>query len=487
MKASLPYKYITSVKNGKQYVVFDYRDSAGKRKRKWVNTELPEKCTKKALKEAVDQIVAEFDVQFRTGNIEKPKKKGAVSAVMDPFAGMADTEESKMKFSAYIDEWLAAVRPNLARTTYQSYRGANIRLVDYLNEHYPDITLGELRYTHIQEFLNHKLNEGCKGSCTKQYYLAIHSALAYAVKMEYIPTHPMDKLVVPRTERYEATFYNKDELNHLFDVFKGDKLELVVHIAAYYGLRRSEVLGLRWDAIDFINKTISIQRKVVSDYDENGHIKLYVENRLKTNSTRRTLPLIPHIERMLLEKKSLEDYFRKLSGKSFDKEFEGFICRDNFGKLISPDYVTGRFHYVTTKNGLRHLRFHDLRHSCASLLLANDVPMKAIQEWLGHSNYAITANLYSHLEYNAKVISAETITRVLDGEAANESNASDETAEPAAKKSTGKKQTAKRTSIKSASTEKSKTTDRSTTNKPGGRKKKSETPDGTGESQVSRL
>lgn len=220
MKASLPYKYITSVKNGKQYVVFDYKDSAGKRKRKWVNTELPEKCTKKALKEAVDQIVAEFDVQFRTGNIEKPKKKGAVSAVMDPFAGMADTEESKMKFSAYIDEWLAAVRPNLARTTYQSYRGANIRLVDYLNEHYPDITLGELRYTHIQEFLNHKLNEGCKGSCTKQYYLAIHSALAYAVKMEYIPTHPMDKLVVPRTERYEATFYNKDELNHLFDVFK---------------------------------------------------------------------------------------------------------------------------------------------------------------------------------------------------------------------------------------------------------------------------
>ena len=78
MKASLPYKYITSVKNGKQYVVFDYKDSAGKRKRKWVNTELPEKCTKKALKEAVDQIVAEFDEQFRTGTIGKTKAKSAV-------------------------------------------------------------------------------------------------------------------------------------------------------------------------------------------------------------------------------------------------------------------------------------------------------------------------------------------------------------------------------------------------------------------------
>ena len=208
MKASLPYKYITSVKNGKQYVVFDYKNSEGKRKRKWVNTDLPEKCTKKALKEAVDQIVAEFDEQFRTGTIQKCKRVTSPAA-NEPYAVMADTPESAMKLSAYVEEWLAAVRPNLARTTFNSYRSANKRFVAYLDEHYPELTLGALRYTHVQEFLNHKLGEGCKGSCAKQYYLAIHSCLAYAVKMEYISTHPMDKLVVPRTERYEATFYNK--------------------------------------------------------------------------------------------------------------------------------------------------------------------------------------------------------------------------------------------------------------------------------------
>lgn len=240
MKASLPYKYITSVKNGKQYVVFDYKDSAGKRKRKWVNTELPEKCTKKALKEAVDQIVAEFDEQFRTGTIGKTKAKSAVDV---PYAVMTESApEAKMKLSAYIDEWLTAVRPNLARTTFNSYKNSNKRFVEYLDEHYPDLTLGTLRYTHVQEFLNHKLDEGRKGSCAKQYYLAIHSALAYAVKMEYIPIHPMDKLVVPRADRYEATFYNKDELNTLFETFKNDKLELIVHIAAYYGLRRRRCL-----------------------------------------------------------------------------------------------------------------------------------------------------------------------------------------------------------------------------------------------------
>lgn len=388
MKASLPYKYITSVKNGKQYVVFDYKDSEGKRKRKWVNTDLPEKCTKKALKEAVDQIVAEFDEQFRTGTLEKPRKSKStstpVSAMREPNAVIANTPESKMTMGEFVNEWLTAMRPNLARTTYQTYKSANRRFVEYLDIYYPGITLGELRHNHVQEFLNHKLDEGCKGSAVKQYYLAIHSGLAYAVKMEYLQLHPMDKLVMPRADKYEATFYNKDELNNLFEVFKGDRLELVVHIAAYYGLRRSEVLGLRWDAVDFKNKTITIQRKVVSDYDENGQRKLYVETRLKTNSTRRTLPLIPHIERMLLEKKELEAHFKKICGSSYDKEFEGFICRDNYGKLISPEYVTSRFHYVITKAGLRHLRFHDLRHSCASLLLANDVPMKAIQEWLGH-------------------------------------------------------------------------------------------------------
>ena len=129
MKASLPYKYITSVKNGKQYVVFDFKDSEGKRKRKWVNTELPEKCSKKALKEAIDTIVAEFDEQFRNGAIEKPKKSKSASAPVsmerEPYAVMADTPESKMTMGEFVNEWLTAMRPNLARTTFQSYKSAN--------------------------------------------------------------------------------------------------------------------------------------------------------------------------------------------------------------------------------------------------------------------------------------------------------------------------------------------------------------------------
>ena len=240
MKASLPYKYITSVKNGKHYVVFDYKDHSGKRKRKWVNTELPEKCSKKALKEAVEAIVAEFDKSIAEGEV------AVKSANAVPYAVMTDGAVSDMLLGDFFTEWLTYIKPNVARTTHLCYRKISSRYMEYINENYPSLTLGQLNHNHVQNYLNYKLDNGCKGSTAKQYYLALHSAFAYAVKMELIPKHPMDKLVVPRADRHEATFYNADELNELFEVFKDDKLELVVNIAAYYGLRRCEILGLRW-------------------------------------------------------------------------------------------------------------------------------------------------------------------------------------------------------------------------------------------------
>ena len=101
---------------------------------------------------------------------------------------------------------------------------------------------------------------------------------------------------------------------------------------------------MKWDSIDFKKGTITIERKVVCDYDENGQSKLFVETRLKTHSTRRTLPLIPHIREMLLEKKDMDKRYKKLCGKEYNTEFEGFVCCDPYGKLISPNTVTHDFH-----------------------------------------------------------------------------------------------------------------------------------------------
>ena len=115
-----------------------------------------------------------------------------------------------------------------------------------------------------------------------------------------------------------------------------------------------------------------------------------IDSELKTASSVRTFPLIPHIEKMLRDKKYQEEYYSNLIGDSFDKTYDGFVCRDNMGKLITPAYVTTHFKLMVDSNGLKHLRFHDLRHSCASLLVASGVPMKTVQERLGHATYNIT-------------------------------------------------------------------------------------------------
>ena len=93
----------------------------------------------------------------------------------------------------------------------------------------------------------------------------------------------------------------------------------------------------------------------------------------------------------------------------YDWRYSDYVCVNETGTLISPNYISGAFPKLLEKNGLRKIRFHDLRHSCASLLLANNVPMKQIQEWLGHSDFSTTANIYAHLDYSSKVASADAM------------------------------------------------------------------------------
>ena len=213
-------------------------------------------------------------------------------------------------------------------------------------------------------------------------------------------------------EKFEAMFYNEQELGLLFNAFRGDRMEIVVLIAAYYGLRRSEIIGLRWDAIDFDKKTITIREKAYTVREDGKGVTKF-HNQLKTRASYRTLPLIPYIGELLKEKKERNEYLSKLMKHEYCHDYDDYICTDNFGNLITPVYVTDHFASMIRKHRLKKLRFHDLRHSCASLLLANGVPMKAIQEWLGHSTFQVTADFYSHLEFNSKLSSADAIAQAL--------------------------------------------------------------------------
>ena len=173
-----------------------------------------------------------------------------------------------------------------------------------------------------------------------------------------------------------------------------------------------EVLGLRWDAVDFEAGTLTIRHIVTSTILEGKHV-LVEADRAKTKSSLRTLPLVASFAQRLRALKEQQAYNEKLCGNCYNQKYKGYLFVDEMGNLILPNAVTDGFAKLLADHGLRKIRFHDLRHSCASLLLKQGVPMKQIQKWLGHSDISTTANIYAHLDSQSKQLSAATMEQAL--------------------------------------------------------------------------
>ena len=417
MKATLPFRYITTTKRGKIYICFDFRDKDNTRLRKWVSTGLDENCSKKELKEKTDTVVSEFYRSYLDGSVfENRKKKGASDS---------NGASTGYEFTEFLLFWLETNKHTIAETTFESYNRCINKTVDYFQKNYPGLKLENLKAVHLQQFYNDMYNSNLSANTVKHYHANIHKALNYAVKIDLLPQNVSEKTDRPKISKYQATFYNSEELLELFKIFEGDKIELVVFIAAYYGLRRSEIIGLRWSAIDFDENTITIQEKAYTVY-ENGKIVTKFHTDLKTKSSYRTLPLIPVVKDKLIAKQKLNKYFSEIAGRDYNHDYDEYVCTDKLGCILCPDFVSDHFRHIVNKSGIKKIRLHDLRHSCASLLLANGVPMKAIQEWLGHSTFHVTADYYSHLEYNSKISSAETIANALNSISSETEDKTDE-------------------------------------------------------------
>ena len=369
-------------KSGYYYAVLNYTDSLGKRKTKWISTGL----TVKGNKKRAEAILMDARRNF---NPEEPK-------VMN----------GDILFADYMEKWLDIIKSSVAVPTFASYSTTVKKIVaPYFRE--KEVTLKNLTAKDIQEFYLREL-ERVSASSVIHYHANIHKALKYAVKIDLIDVNPADKVERPKKDRYVGSFYDADEVNALFEVAKGTKLELPILFGAFYGLRRSEAIGLRWDAIDFDQNTITI-RHTVTSCDLDGKRILVAADTTKTKSSMRTLPLVPFMRERLLALKDEQEDNRRLCGRTYIKDYIGYVCVNEIGDLIKPHYVTESFPKLLKANGLRHIRYHDLRHSCASLLLANGVPMKQIQEWLGHSDFSTTANIYAHLDYSSKLTSADAM------------------------------------------------------------------------------
>ncbi len=369
-------------KKGHYYAVLNYTDQNGKRKTKWIATGLAVKGNKKR---------AEAFLQEQRRLFQEKEEETFSDAIL---------------FADFMEQWLTIIKSSIEITTYASYSNIVKRvIVPYFRER--NITLQELTAKHIQDFYLKEL-ERVSASSVIHYHANIHKALKYAVKLDLIATNPADKVERPKKERFQASFYDAEEINQLLEISKGTKLEIPILFGAFYGMRRSEALGLKWDAIDFTRDTITI-RHVVTYVSVEGEKSIVAVDRTKNKSSMRTLPLVPFVKERLLRLRAEQEECRRLCGRSYIKKYAGYICVNAIGDLIKPNYVSEQFPKLLEANGLRRIRFHDLRHSCASLLLANGVPMKQIQEWLGHSDFSTTANIYAHLDYSSKLDSADAM------------------------------------------------------------------------------
>ena len=155
--------------------------------------------------------------------------------------------------------------------------------------------------------------------------------------------------------------------------------------------------------------TITIEHTVTVACIDGKNV-IIADDTTKTQSSLRTLPLTPVLRAKLLSVRAEQEQNRKLCGRSYNKTEGHYIYTDVLGNRIKPDYLSSQFPIFLEKHGFRHIRFHDLRHSCASLLLANGVSIKQIQDWLGHSTFKTTADIYAHLESDSKLAAAAALT-----------------------------------------------------------------------------
>ena len=299
----------------------------------------------------------------------------------------------------------------MEKTTFSSYtQMVKGKIAPYFRN--TGLTLDGIQAKHIQSFYLHELKTVSPGTVI-HYHANIHKALKYAVKMDLIPFNPADKVERPKKQRYIADYYRQEELERLLEASKDHPYSLLIQMTAFYGLRRSEALDARWSRVDWEKKTILLDAKII-EYKENGKVIIEPVEEMKNKSSRRTLPLPDPVYEMLCEEREKQDLYRRMFKGSYNRKYDDYICVDQLGGLIRPNRVTQRFADLIRQYGLRKIRFHDLRHTFASILINQDVPLLNVSTFLGHSDLSTTANIYAHLDKSKKQESADVISSIFN-------------------------------------------------------------------------
>lgn len=365
-------------KRGKYYVVLNSKNKDGKRKQEWISTGYKVEGNKRNA-----QIFMQ-DLLYNRRN---------------------DTTYSTDKlFSDFLLEWLQGIKMLVQESTFESY---SLAVKKHIYPYFDDlkIKLNRLEPRNIQNYYQCLADKGLSANTILKHHANIHKCLNSAVRQNLIAYNPSDRVELPKKKKYVANYYTENELVKLLELSLEDPIYPAIFLTVFYGLRRSEILGLRWKDIDFENDKITIQHTIVK------YSSIIAKDSTKNQSSMRSLPLVPKVKSFLRELQEKQQKNAEIFGKGY--KVSPYICVHPHGEPFKPDYLSTHFKILLRNLNLRSIRFHDLRHSAATQLLNNRFSMKEIQDWLGHSDIATTANIYAHVDFRAKENMAYSLEKKL--------------------------------------------------------------------------
>ncbi len=295
---------------------------------------------------------------------------------------------NKLTVAAYLERWLSEyAKSSLSPRSYERYR-------DLIRQHFVpafgNIALTQLKAEQLHAHYTTCLEAGLSPMTVRYHHAVIHKALDTALKWGLINRNVADAVDPPPKRRHEMETWDDWEISRFLKAAEDSPYFSLFHSVLYTGLRRSEALGLQWQDIDFVFCQLSVRRGLHNLKDGS-----YVLTDTKSEKSRRTIALSPAAVGVLREYRQKQEQDRLLIGKPLKETDLVFSQPD--GKPLRPNTITRAWRMAATKAGVKVIRFHDARHSHASMLLKGGVHPKIVQERLGHSSIEMTLDIYSHV------------------------------------------------------------------------------------------
>lgn len=356
------------------------------------------------------QIGITLDIENKKGNKRIAEKR--LGEIIEEYENKVEIDDNIKQVFTFLIWFVELYKDKHSLKTYENYKSIlRAHLTPYFYE--KGILLENLTAGDLEEYFIIKEKEGLSAKTLKNHRALLSVALNFAYKKSYITKNVVTLLdPIKNADRtYEVETYTAQEIIELFNLANKEAIIAPIFFASVFGLRRSEALGICLSDFDFEYKTFSLNRTVITTTIEGKTTTVIRENTFKTENSRATFPVTPIIETFVNEIVSIKEENKKLLGNTYSNNYEDFLCVDEQGKLLKPDFISHKFPEVLAKYNLRKIRFHDLRHSFITniqLITNND---KVLQKLARHSDASFTKRKYVHIKED---ICTETLTEYLD-------------------------------------------------------------------------